>query len=182
MPKGLIGRHDLVAALDRAAGKQVTIISAPAGSGKTSLLHEWAERAGQQRRIAFMSVPPGQHDAQLFWLALLGAVRAANGGAEPPAAAPGFNGQAMVDKVLAELAAPGGPFVLIIDDLHELSSAEAAGQLTTLLTSLPPGVRAVQRGDQVVAADQPAGGRARPAAPRGRHVGHRAVSSSTRSG
>ncbi|HEY3650197.1 MAG TPA: AAA family ATPase [Streptosporangiaceae bacterium] len=142
MPKGLIGRHDLVAALDRAAGKRVTIISAPAGSGKTSLLHEWAERAGQQRRIAFMSVPPGQHDAQLFWLALLGAVRAATGGAGPPPAVPGFNGQATVDKVRSELA-EASPFGLIIDDLHELSSAEAVRQLTALLTSLPPGVHAV---------------------------------------
>jgi LuxR family maltose regulon positive regulatory protein len=142
VPKGLIGRHDLVAALDRAAGKRVTIISAPAGSGKTSLLHEWAERAGQQRRIAFMSVPPGQHDAQLFWLALLGAIRAATGGAEAPPATPGFNGQAMVDKVRSELAA-ASPFGLIIDDLHELSSAEAVRQLTALLTSLPPGVHAV---------------------------------------
>jgi LuxR family maltose regulon positive regulatory protein len=140
--QALVGRPDLVATLDRAARKRVTIISAPAGSGKTSLLHAWAGRPGQDRRIAFMSVQPGQHDAQLFWLALLGAVRAATGGAEPPPAAPGFNGQAMVDKVLSELAA-AGPFVLIIDDLHELSSAEAAGQLTALLTNLPPGVHAV---------------------------------------
>jgi LuxR family transcriptional regulator, maltose regulon positive regulatory protein len=139
----LIDRHDLVATLDRAVGKQVTIISAPAGSGKTSLLHTWAERPGQDRRIAFMSVRPGQHDAQLFWLALLGAVRAATGGAESPPAAPGFDGRAMVDKVRSELAASGAPFVLIIDDLHELSSAEAADQLTALLTSLPPGVHAV---------------------------------------
>jgi LuxR family maltose regulon positive regulatory protein len=140
--QGLVGRPDLVATLDRAAGKRVTIISAPAGSGKTSLLHAWAGRPGQDRRIAFMSVQPGQHDAQLFWLALLGAIRAATGGAEPPPAVPGFNGRAMVDKVLSELAA-AGPFVLIIDDLHELSSAEAAGQLTALLMSLPPGVHAV---------------------------------------
>ena len=139
----LIDRHHLVAALDHAAGKRVTIISAPAGSGKTSLLHAWADRPGRDRRIAFLSVPPGQHDAQLFWLALLGAVRAATGGAEPPPAAPGFNGQAMVDKVLSELAAPGGPSVLIIDDLHELSSAEADEQLTALLTNLPPGVHAI---------------------------------------
>jgi LuxR family maltose regulon positive regulatory protein len=59
VPAGLIDRHDLIDTLDRAAGKQVTIISAPAGSGKTSLLHAWAERSGQQRRIAFMSVQPG---------------------------------------------------------------------------------------------------------------------------
>jgi hypothetical protein len=58
---GLIDRHDLVAALDHAAEKKMTIISAPAGSGKTSLL--WAGRLGQGRRIAFMSVRPGQHDA-----------------------------------------------------------------------------------------------------------------------
>jgi LuxR family maltose regulon positive regulatory protein len=140
---GLIDRHDLVAALDQAAEKRVTIISAPAGSGKTSLLHAWADRPRQGRRIAFLSVKPGQHDAQLFWLALLGAVRAATGGAEPSPAAPGFNGQAMVDRVLSELAAPGEPFVLIIDDLHELSSAQATDQLTTLLASLPPDVHAI---------------------------------------
>jgi len=140
---GLIDRHDLVAALDRAVAKPVTIISAPAGSGKTSLLHAWADRPGQYRRIAFMSVRPDQHDGQLFWLALLSAIRAATGAAESPPAAPGFNGPAMVDKVRSELTASGGPFVLIIDDLHELSSAEAAEQLTALLTSLPPGVRAI---------------------------------------
>ena len=140
---GLIGRHDLVATLDRAAGKRVTIISAPAGSGKTSLLQAWASRPGPDRRIAFLSVPPGQHDAQLFWLALLGAVRAATGGPEPPPAAPGFSGQAMVDKVRSELAAAGDSFILIIDDLHELSSADAAGQLTALLTSLPAGAHAI---------------------------------------
>ena len=140
----LIGRHDLVATLDRAAGKRVTIISAPAGSGKTSLLHEWAERPAQDGPIAFMTVQPGQHDAQLFWLTLLGAVRVATGSTEPvPPAAPGFNGQAMVDRVLSELEASGGPLVLIIDDLHELRSAEAAGQLTTLLTRLPAGVHAI---------------------------------------
>jgi LuxR family maltose regulon positive regulatory protein len=146
---GMIDRHDLMAALDSAAGKQVTIISAPAGSGKTSLLRAWSARPGHGRRIAFMSVRPGQPDAQLFWLALLAAVRAATGGAPPPPAAPGFNGPAMVDKVLAELAAAGGGLILIIDDLHELDSAEAAGQLTSLLTRLPGGVHAVvaTRGD-----------------------------------
>lgn len=43
--RGLIGRHDLVATLDCAVGNRATIISAPAGSGKTSLLHARADRA-----------------------------------------------------------------------------------------------------------------------------------------
>src|ERR1700724_190485 len=36
---GMVARDDLVARLDHAATRKVTIISAPAGSGKTSLLH-----------------------------------------------------------------------------------------------------------------------------------------------
>jgi hypothetical protein len=41
---GLIDRHDLVAALDHAAETKATVISAPVGSGKTSLLRVWAVR------------------------------------------------------------------------------------------------------------------------------------------
>jgi LuxR family maltose regulon positive regulatory protein len=140
---GLIDRHDLVAALDQAADKRVTIISAPAGSGKTSLLHAWADRPGQDRRVAFVSVMPGLHDAKQFWLVLLGEVRAATGGAERSPAAPGFNGPAMVDKVLSELVESGEPMVLIVDDVHELSSAEATEQLAALLTDLPPNAHAI---------------------------------------
>src|ERR1700734_1434084 len=144
---GLIHRRDLMTALNRAARKRVTIVSAPAGTGKTSLLRAWADHPGQDGRVAFMTVRPGQHDMQLFWLTLLGAVRATGGtgegGAQLPPATPGSNSSAMVDKVLSELEESRERFVLVIDDLHELSSPEAAGQLTELLTRLPPGVRAV---------------------------------------
>jgi LuxR family transcriptional regulator, maltose regulon positive regulatory protein len=144
---GLIRRDDLVAALVRAAHKRVTIISAPAGSGKTSLLRAWANQHPQDCRIAFMTVRPGQHDMRLFWLTMLGAVRAAadisEGDAQLPSVAPGSDGSATVDKVLSELEEFSDRFVLVIDDLHELKSPEAAAQLTALLTRLPPGVRAV---------------------------------------
>ncbi len=64
----LIDRGDLVAALDRAAARTVTVISAPAGSGKTSLLRAWADRPGQPHRLAVLQVQRDQHDAQQFWL------------------------------------------------------------------------------------------------------------------
>jgi LuxR family transcriptional regulator, maltose regulon positive regulatory protein len=142
----LIGRGDLLVALDRGVAGKVTIISAPAGSGKTSLLRAWADRPGQPHRLAAMQVQRDQHDAQQFWLALLSAVRQAadpTARAEPPAATPGFNGRAMVDRVLSELAGHRGRLILIIDDLHELTSTDALAQLTRLLTSLPGDVHAV---------------------------------------
>jgi LuxR family maltose regulon positive regulatory protein len=142
----LIDRGDLLAALDRAAERKITIISAPAGSGKTTLLRAWADRPGQAGRVAFLPVQRDQQNAQLFWLALLGAVRGALGtaaGAEPPVATPGFDGQAMVDRVLSELAEHDGPLMLVIDDLHELRSAGALEQFSRLLEGLPPRVHAV---------------------------------------
>jgi LuxR family transcriptional regulator, maltose regulon positive regulatory protein len=142
----LIDRGDLVAALDRAAARKVTVISAPAGSGKTSLLRAWAGGPGQPRRLAVLQVHRDQHDAQQFWLALLGAVRQATGagsGAEPPAATPDFNAPAMAGRVLSELAEARSGVTLVVDDLHELTSPEALAQLTGLLVSLPAQVHVI---------------------------------------
>ena len=142
----LIGRGDLLATVDRAVAKKVTIISAPAGSGKTSLLRAWADRPGQPHRLAVMQVQRDQQDAQQFWLALLTAVRQAcapTSRAEPPTATPDFNGRAMVDRVLSELADLRGLLILVIDDLHELISPDALAQLTRLLTNLPGDAHAV---------------------------------------
>jgi LuxR family maltose regulon positive regulatory protein len=141
----LIDRGDLLAALDRAAAGKVTIISAPAGSGKTSLLRAWADRPGQPHRLAVVQVQRDQQDAQQFWLALISAVRAASGttSGEPPAATPDFNAPAMAGRVLSELADARDGITLVIDDVHELHSQEALAQLTRLLISLPPNAHAI---------------------------------------
>jgi LuxR family maltose regulon positive regulatory protein len=87
-----------------------------------------------------------QQDSQQFWLAVLSAIRQASG---PPregeqlAATPDFNEAAISERVLSELAAHHDHTFLIIDDLHELTSAEALMQLTRLLEKLPQHVHAI---------------------------------------
>ena len=142
----LIQREDLLAALDRAAEAKVTLVSAPAGSGKTCLLRAWADGPGRHYRLAVVQVRRDQQDCQQFWLAVLSAIRDASGSpgeGEQLAATPNFNEAALARRVLAELAAHPGRTFLIIDDLHELTSPEALSQLTRLLEKLPQHVHAI---------------------------------------
>ncbi|MDT4912397.1 MAG: LuxR family transcriptional regulator, maltose regulon positive regulatory protein [Pseudonocardiales bacterium] len=142
----LIDRDHLLVALDRTSAVTVTVVSAPAGSGKTSLLRTWARRVAQARGIADVQVRRDRPDAQLFWLELLNAIRRASttaGTTEPAVATPAFNEGTIVDRVLGELAEYPGLLTLVVDDLHELDSSATLAQLTRLLTSLPPHVNAV---------------------------------------
>ena len=139
----LIQRGELLASLDRAAEAKVTLISAPAGGGKTSLLRAWADGPGQSYRLAVVQVQRDQQDSQQFWLAVLSAIRQAPGEGEQLAATPEFNQAAIADRVRSELAGYHDRTYLIIDDLHELTSAEALTQLTRLLEKLPPHVHAI---------------------------------------
>ena len=142
----LIRRGELLASLDRAAEAKVTLISAPAGSGKTSLLRAWADGPGRPYRLAVVQVQRDQRNSQQFWLAVLSAIRRAAGTpgeGEQLAATPDFNQEAVADRVHAELAEHRGRTFLVIDDLHELTSPEALTQLTRLLETLPPHVHAI---------------------------------------
>jgi LuxR family maltose regulon positive regulatory protein len=92
-----------------------------------------------------VSVARDQQDAQQFWLAVLNAIRQpdASPDSRRQAAAPDFDGDVMVDTVVSELAQAAGVVVLVIDDLHELSSADALSQLEHLLSVLPESARIV---------------------------------------
>ena len=142
----LIQRGELLGSLDRAAEAKITLISGPAGSGKTSLLRAWADGPGQRYRLAVVQVRRDQQDSQQFWLAVFSAIRAASsapGEGEQLAATPDFHEAAIADRVLSELADHGDRSFLIIDDLHELTSPEALTQLTRLLERLPQHVHAI---------------------------------------
>ena len=144
--RGLLDRDDLLQMLDRAVTKRVTVISAPPGSGKTSLLRAWADRSTNLRRVAFVSVERDQQNAQRFWCAVLDAIRSPARSIDSetqPAATAALDGDQVVDRVLSDVAEQVEPVVLIIDDLHELRSADAFTQLEHLLAILPSSARVV---------------------------------------
>jgi LuxR family transcriptional regulator, maltose regulon positive regulatory protein len=144
--RGLLDRDDLLELLDRAVTKRVTVISAPPGSGKTSLLRAWADRPTNPRRVTFVSVDRDQHNAQRFWCAVLEAIRSPTRSIGPetqPAAIAALDDDQVIDRVLSEIAEQVEPVVLIIDDLHELRSTDALAQLEHLLANLPGSARVV---------------------------------------
>ena len=117
--RGLLDRDALLQTLDRAVSKRVTVVSAPPGSGKTSLLRAWADRSTNLRRVAFVSVDRDQHDAQRFWCVVLDAIRSAARSVDPetqPAGTAALDVDQLVDKVLSELA-------------DQVEPAEANGQV-----------------------------------------------------
>ncbi|HVD90239.1 MAG TPA: AAA family ATPase, partial [Jatrophihabitantaceae bacterium] len=144
--RGLLDRKDLLQLLDRALTKRVTVISAPPGSGKTSLLRAWADRSTNLRRVAFVSVERDQQNEQRFWCAVLDAIRSLARSIDsetPPAPTAALDVDQVIDSVLSEVAEQVEPVVLIIDDLHELRSTEALTQVEYFLAILPSSARVV---------------------------------------
>jgi len=128
---GLVDRERLLRALDEALEKRVTLISAPAGSGKTSLLRTWLARLPKAYRVVFVSAR-SEEDEQGFWLVLL----AAFGAAETPVPTPAFSGFDAVERVLTQLNENHDLIVIVIDDAHELTHG-ALAHVAKFVADLP---------------------------------------------
>jgi LuxR family maltose regulon positive regulatory protein len=131
------------------ASARVTVVSAPPGSGKTVLLRSWIGEAGLEESAAWVSVGPGETDPQRFWLSVLGALRRTSAGSglvQPVTAAPELDGWAIVERLLKDVAPLDNRIWLVIDDVHELGSAEARRQLELLMMRAPPELRMVLAG------------------------------------
>ena len=141
---GVVPRPGLFDLLGRAG--RVTEVSAPAGSGKTVLLRSWIGETGLAERAAWVPVRGEERDPQRFWLSLLGAVRETAAGStlvRPLTAAPDLDGGEVVERLLTDLGGLGDRVWLVIDDVHELRSDEALGQLELLIMRGPPELRFV---------------------------------------
>jgi ATP/maltotriose-dependent transcriptional regulator MalT len=72
----LVARPRLVDGLKREPGRKLTLLSGPAGFGKTTLLNEWAKsRAGGESYVAWLSLDEGDNDPTRFISYLVAALR-----------------------------------------------------------------------------------------------------------
>jgi LuxR family transcriptional regulator, maltose regulon positive regulatory protein len=142
--KGVVSRRALLWRLDNA--ERVVRISAPAGSGKTVLVRSWSAKAGLAQHTAWVQVDRQERDPQRFWIAVADALRGAAAGSplvRPLTAAPDLDGWAITERLLKDLTTLQDRLWLVIDDVHELRSAEALAQLELLVLEAPPELRLV---------------------------------------
>ena len=143
-PEAVVPRPALWERLGGAA--RVTVVSAPAGSGKTVLLRSWISEAHLAERAAWVPVGRDERDPQRFWLAVLGALRRTGPGSQlvrELTPAPDLDGWAMIERLLTDLAPLDERLWLILDDLHELGADQAPRQLELLVMRAPEELRFV---------------------------------------
>ena len=129
-----------------AAGRQLILISAPAGFGKTTVVSEWV--AACEQPVAWLSLDEGDSEPARFLTYLIAALQtvAAEVGTatlamlqspQPPAV------ESMLTPLLNEIAAIPHGFILVLDDYHRLDSEPVDHALAFLLDHLPPHLRLV---------------------------------------
>ncbi|MEU7752889.1 LuxR C-terminal-related transcriptional regulator [Micromonospora sp. NPDC049171] len=152
-PEPVVARPRLLRRLDEGSAGPVTLVAAPAGWGKTTLLATWARLDGQTPDVdpgavvpdsgdlsaptpspvlAWVSVEVGD-DASRLWAYLASALRTATGSADggPVPDRPPRPDQ--LEVLAATLAAADRPVLLILDDLHRVADPAALSGVEFLL-------------------------------------------------
>ncbi len=143
-PGGIVARPELFERLTTAP--RVTVLSAPAGSGKTVLVRSWVDGTGIAGRVGWVPVGRDESDPQRFWLGVFRALRRTVPGAalvRELTAAPDLDGWAVVEGLLADLAPLEDRLWLVIDDVHLLEHTEVLQQLELLVMRSSPQLRFV---------------------------------------
>ena len=142
---GLVERPRLFAALEHGSAGPVTLLTGPAGSGKTMLLSSWLRTVRPPPAVAWVDVERDERDATRFWATVMDAVRRSGAVALDDPLATLTPGPAGGDEFLERLAEGLGrlarPMFLVLDDLHHLRSDDALAGLERLLTRAPPHLR-----------------------------------------
>jgi LuxR family maltose regulon positive regulatory protein len=137
----VVFRHRLLERLNEGLHRKLTLLSAPAGFGKTTLVSEWL--AGGARPAAWLSLDEEENDPTRFLTYLVAALQtiAATLGegvlgllqsSQPPPP------EAILTALLNNLTTIPDQFVLVLDDYHAIDAKPVDLALTYLVEHLPP--------------------------------------------
>ena len=135
LPDSLVRRPRLEALLADEARRPVTLVCGPPGAGKTTLLASWVA-AAPPGPVAWLTVDRRDNEARR--LADLIVVALERVGALDGMAVSAQAGDDLIDVVFEHLLLRDAPCVLVLDDLHELSSWSAVRTLGHLVEQAPP--------------------------------------------
>jgi LuxR family maltose regulon positive regulatory protein len=138
--EGSVSRAGLVEAA-RSSKCTLIAVTAPAGYGKSTFLAEWARM--EERSIAWVSLDRFDDDPAMLLVSLASACcRAGLSGADLVGDVRGHGVSVLgraVPRLASALRASPHPFVLVLDDLHELRSAACDDVLSVVIAAIPPG-------------------------------------------
>ena len=141
IPSHAVDRPKLLARLDVGRNAPLTLVVAPAGSGKSVLLSQWAATL-DDARVAWLDVTVADSDAVHFarrLLAELGTLDPVMADLGAPLGTAGAGlGDGLLEALAAALAEVPGKVVVIFDDLHRISNREVITDLWRLVDLLPP--------------------------------------------
>ncbi|WP_420644530.1 LuxR C-terminal-related transcriptional regulator [Candidatus Leptofilum sp.] len=145
----LVLRTRLLEQLTHNKHSKLTLISAPAGFGKTTLVVAWlAEGQEGERAACWLSLDENDNGLARFFTYLIAAIRtvapqfgnsllASLQSAQPP------NETAVTQTLLNQLATLNQPLVLVLDDYHLITDTAVHNALTTLIEYLPPHIHII---------------------------------------
>ena len=145
---GLVPRPHLTDRVQRGTRSKLTLVSAPAGFGKSTLLAEWLGVASADRSVTvWLSLDPGDNHPVAFWTHLIAALRtvAPTVGAKALTLleSPDRSIEAVLAPLLNELNALPDDIVLVLDDYHAIEAPEIQVGMAFLLEHLPAQVHLV---------------------------------------
>jgi LuxR family maltose regulon positive regulatory protein len=146
--RGLVLRRRLSERLDRGAEAKLTLVSAPAGFGKTTLLAEWLAAWADDRRAAWLSLDQSDNDPRSFWIYLIAALQTVEPGVGAGALALLQSPQpppieTILATLLNELSTTPKDVVQVLDDYHVIDAREIQTGMAFLLDHLPPRLHVV---------------------------------------
>ena len=135
--------------MEQAARHRVTLVTGPAGAGKTVACASWAAARPAGSRIAWLTVDAGDREPARFWRYLIAAL--ARAGAISARDAEQLSGRVLVpqglaEQVVARVAGAGTQAALVLDDVHELAGSQVLPSLDELVHHAPAGLRLVLAG------------------------------------